>query len=763
MNISNKKAMLSLLIVFCMVLPVLSPVLTYAEDYGTVLCVEDKEFYLSESPLQNDLGIMVSAKVLANAFYLDYSFDEENKAFEMYDDIHGKIVLMHNATVFYSGENIYKCAPFFYVSNGEPLVEIGFFCNMFMSSYTYDYENNKLVIERGTLADDVASVMYNGKETPLLVTPRETENGLETDLPGLAAALGIECKIDGDTAFLSNQDDETVRLKSGATTFTSTFGEFDCGSFFNIVNDIPVINIAFFCDLYGICYTYDKESKTVNLSDEMTMYEMCEEEQNAMTVNALSETYLSGSITYDQPAPKGGYTVKLILQQVGYRYSTYSGSSYYAGNSYILGSVYIPEGQTKSETNFLYDIGSCYSSYYSKYCLYFEESTYGHYGYYSTDGTHRTSWSPIEDCYLASGATRFSYTNRTANLNISTQRLSGNVSLPTDHVAPEGGLDVGIILQTRSSLYTDMYGDKYYNIGENYNAGEVRIPYLGNNSEFSFDITSLNLGESYYDDFSIFYYVGYNDCTPSCGYIDKYSNTKEATSIPSGYYGYYTNLKTFDTASSYSNVNITLPVYDDYTSDFANKTICYFTNGSTRAVINGKSVTLSNAPFKYSSYLYISVRDCASGIGATLTYDSATKTYTFKKGDKTISYKSTSTYCRTLDGVTYIRGYKVYNALLSDTDEMNYSSTELSVTSKRNCIEVTVNGERIPVVEAHPVEGTVVIGVYNAFRKLKEIRTIPASQMIDINFYDIDRGDYCKIMWWGNTIAPVTSLSEIDL
>lgn len=44
---------------------------------------------------------------------------------------YGKVVLMHQATSFYSGEHIFECNPYFYVENGIPLVELGFFCRMF--------------------------------------------------------------------------------------------------------------------------------------------------------------------------------------------------------------------------------------------------------------------------------------------------------------------------------------------------------------------------------------------------------------------------------------------------------------------------------------------------------------------------------------------------------------------------------------------------------------------------------------------------------
>ena len=127
----NKRKILSWIVVLCIMMPMIVPVLAYAQTGDGVISVNEQEYAMSVSPEINELGLMVSAKDITSAFSLEYDFDSENKAFEIYDDKHGKIILMHNATTFYSGENIYECNPYFYVKNGEPFVELGFLLNLY--------------------------------------------------------------------------------------------------------------------------------------------------------------------------------------------------------------------------------------------------------------------------------------------------------------------------------------------------------------------------------------------------------------------------------------------------------------------------------------------------------------------------------------------------------------------------------------------------------------------------------------------------------
>ena len=102
---SDRKSVVALLIVMCMALQLLFPLFVFSEGSG-VIVNEENEVSMTVLPEKNELGLMVGAVDIANAFSIDHTFDAKNKAFIMYTEEHGKIVLMHNATSFYSGENI---------------------------------------------------------------------------------------------------------------------------------------------------------------------------------------------------------------------------------------------------------------------------------------------------------------------------------------------------------------------------------------------------------------------------------------------------------------------------------------------------------------------------------------------------------------------------------------------------------------------------------------------------------------------------------
>lgn len=142
----RSKKYLCLFLAFVMVLPFTVSMLSYAQGGIPIMEIDGEQFELSLSPYENSLGLMISAEDAADAFSLSHNFDTENKAFIITDETHGKIVLMHNATRFYSGSNIFDCLPYFYVENGVPMVEIGFFCEMFNSSYDYDKHENTITV-----------------------------------------------------------------------------------------------------------------------------------------------------------------------------------------------------------------------------------------------------------------------------------------------------------------------------------------------------------------------------------------------------------------------------------------------------------------------------------------------------------------------------------------------------------------------------------------------------------------------------------------
>lgn len=562
----NKKKILSWIVILCMMIPMLVPVLAYAQTSEGVISVNEQEFSLSVPPEINELGLMVSAKDISSAFSLEYAFDSENKAFEIYDDKHGTIILMHNATTFYSGENIYECNPYFYVKNGEPFVEVGFFCNMFASSYDYNKEENKIVIYKDKISDNVAKLDFNGVVTPLYLEPVRTECGLNARVEDLSNCFDIKYNYNESTktVVLTNEKGEEIELVDGANTFKSIYGEFECGAFFNVINSVPMIEVGFFCDLYGASYEYNDETKTLTIFENTTMEEKISNESMELLGYDSS---VSGHIKYPVGAPKGGLDVKLVLQQTGSRYVMYQGYKYYTGNNYILGTVNFEEGETSNYYSF--DVSDYYTSTYTTYSLYYEETEYEEYGYCNRYGaTTAISYSPLNSSTYNYSAKQFSYSNNpTVDFVVGSNYISGNVELEDGQAAPDGGIDVDLILQTRSRTYTNIYGKgSYYDIGNNNYIGTVTIPSGNNSSTYKFDISDYFTDASTYCYYSLFYSAEDNECVVPYGYYNTYGTITTTDYIPSSGSCYYTTAKVFDFMSC-KEVDLTLPIQDGYVPD----------------------------------------------------------------------------------------------------------------------------------------------------------------------------------------------------
>ena len=368
---TNKKAYCAYAVLMCMVLTLMSPIFAYAQANDATIVSDGEVYTLTVKPYENNLGLMASALDLANVFGFNANYDAENKSIEIESEKHGKVVLMHNATEFYSNGTVYPCAQYFYAENGVPMAEVGFFTNMFTSSYEYNADANQITIYKNKLSDSVAKVIAGDVTVPLYIAPFNSEYGLATSIKDLAKAIGANIAIDEATldATLTNDTKGTIYLKNNGTSFTSDFGTFECSPAYFDINGVPVITLNFFCVLYGISYTYDKDTKTVLINKELNQAELDKSFCHEPELSLLSVSNFSGTLAFEE-VPEDGMNVKVIVQHLAYR-ETYNGYAYFIANTEV----------TQEDNSIYFEFNS--SDYYETdfWILSFEDEENGFYAY----------------------------------------------------------------------------------------------------------------------------------------------------------------------------------------------------------------------------------------------------------------------------------------------------------------------------------------------------------------------------------------------
>ena len=544
------------IIVMCLLMPVVMPILTFADSGTWSMECGNINIDLNIVPYENELGLMANAEDAAKAFSFDYEFDRENKAFIINDEKNGKVVLMHNATQFYSGDKTFDCAPYFYVENTVPMVEMDFFCKMFGSSY--EVKENKIIIYKNKLSEDVAKLTIDNTTISLYIEPHKTELGLITGLEDAAKAFGLSYTYNSEdkSTVLSDAEHGDVILNDGAETFTSNAGKFECAPFYFVQNGIPMIEIGFFCEMYDASYSYDDETKNLVITKNAPTSQNAELTLMSAEDTSDSEKTISGLVKYSKGAPSGGLNVKLLLQQKDVRYELYKGYIY-TGETYNIGTVHLNEGETSKK--YSYDI-SQYATY-PYYSLFYAEEDAKLYGVYSSGGT--TIPLATSDTYYSSNAMLFSFGVSNADIdldcNFNTRELSGKISLENNVPAPSGGMDVRLILQTRSERQYKLYAPPYY-IGSSYNLGKIHFSEGEREKNYSYDISSYytDNGYSYY---TLFYASANNGCVKPYGY---YNDRKLITTISTlSSNEYYTDSWAFSLIDS-STANLILPLQNAY-------------------------------------------------------------------------------------------------------------------------------------------------------------------------------------------------------
>lgn len=553
----NVKKEVVWMLLICLLLPAVLPILAFADSGAWSMKCGDTVVGLSVEPYKNDMGLMVSAQDAAKAFSLAYEFDSGNKAFTITEEQGRKVVLMHNATQFYSGEKIYDCAPYFYVENTIPMVEMDFFCKLFGSSY--EVMENEIVIYKNKLSDDVARLTAGDTTMPLYIEPHRTEVGLVAGVEDLAKAFGLSYSYDSEnkSVVLNDAAHGDVVLNDGAEEFTSSAGTFSCPPFFFTENDVPVIELGFFCEMYDAEYSYDEENKHLFIGKGRA--EMVQ--NGGISLMSSPDTTISGAVIYADGAPVGGFDVDLMLQRTRTRYSMYK-IEHYVGETFKLGTVHLDKGEKAAQYSYnasLYDTTD-----YPGYSLFFRDADAGLYGYYDEKGeTYALKSAPdFKKYYANSRGFSFAASYRDINIdlgaNLGKHTLSGNVVLD-NAAAPSGGLNVDLILQTRSQRMYATYLPAYY-IGGTATLGSVHIPQGEKSAPFSYE-TSHYYVKNNYPCYTLFYRTSQSGCIAPCGYVN---NNKAITTLDSfsstAVYGDTYEFKLFTGAYQ----NLFIPVKQSY-------------------------------------------------------------------------------------------------------------------------------------------------------------------------------------------------------
>ena len=90
MKLSVKKTIIAWLVMLGITLPMLIPVFACITDTGYTIIMNDNTYIMSVDPYEGDMGMMVGAADIADAFSLDYYYNGEKKSFEIFHGLSGK-------------------------------------------------------------------------------------------------------------------------------------------------------------------------------------------------------------------------------------------------------------------------------------------------------------------------------------------------------------------------------------------------------------------------------------------------------------------------------------------------------------------------------------------------------------------------------------------------------------------------------------------------------------------------------------------------
>lgn len=452
------------MVLICIFMMVFTPFFLHAESAAHKIVIGDNAYDLLNEPYENHMGLILNAKELAMAFGLEYAFDDVYKSFEIFCE-DTNIMLMHEATHYYKGEEAIDCLPHFFVENG-PMIELGLFCVIFDKEYTYNEDEKVIYIQSKANDDEV------GKE-------ESTTEPIE-----------IEETLTSPKNELQEEVIEDFRAEETPTIDVIEKTE-EC------VNSVMLASS-------GSGQAYGVDGGGISSGSSTTI-----------VTGTVGNRNLSGELTLSSAAPESGLEVEFILQPVTNLISQTYGTAYYElEDAYSLGTVVFDSGE--SEKDYSFETTEFYNnSTYPRFCIYIKVikngkvetiryiSEYDNTTYQTFDiltFSRIAAYTPIR---------KFSFAhNEIADITIpsidySESTLSGTITLPEP--APRGGLEISLILQAVSTLKTTSYGLDYYSMGRyTYNIGTVSFEHGETAKDYEFEV------DKYYDNLDYpNYIIGY--------------------------------------------------------------------------------------------------------------------------------------------------------------------------------------------------------------------------------------------------------------
>ncbi len=673
------------------------------EEYSLSV-VDGESKTLDVLPMETEYGIALSAIDLCEIMGFGYELDTENKAFYIYAEDYEDVILVHNATEFASGDNVYPCLPYFYYTNGEPMVDVAFFCEMYNCEYNYDSACVSFELVPAAKEEKAeAYVVFDGEKKPLSIVPFKDEIGLSTSAEDMANAFGIDYSYDEKNGAVLLYDEEKgeLVLDIDLTHFSSKDGEFDCAPFLTLDDDgIPVVEIGIFCKLFGAEYEYDEETKTVTvyrhtIKDDKGTFE---DEASLMSGGTLSGKVMSCVGPFEEDTD-----VELYIMQVfvGRNYDYLYGEPYYSntyrtkGNVYRVDTVTIEEGE--SEAEFDIDVSDYYTrhpqyyyydEYRTDYALFYVVEEFGEYGYYGSSSllnVHPTQLTTYINApfSFSDDETAEIYVGRKLPKSVygtierSRESAECEVEMALYFVNIGASYDYGYYGSSGSS-----YIDTYAKIEEN--LGTVTLPA----GETSVDYR-LNFNKS--GNFSVFFKIYNSD---NYGYVYNNYGTNYVYQIGDTYRDiYYSHATRYNFMSSRQlDINFgdsfeETELFEKNTSDYS----CEI-DSMGRLTFEGNDVVFTSTvsiPW-LSAYEYIYYARIGNGIK--------------KIGTRYFDECYNLRWAKLADGVQEIGTYSFRDCISLERIEIPESVTKISSTAFVGCENLVIYGSRGSYAEEYALE-----------------------------------------------------------